>query len=178
MRNAASLAAGLDRASAVLAKAAACLAGFLLVAMIVHVILEILLRGLFATSTFALDEFVGYGVAAVTFLAAGYAFQDGAFIRVSFLLQAAGRRRPALLRAVESLCATVAAACLWFVAWYFARSVLRHLERGTLSETVAQVPLWIPEGLMLVGLVVLSLRISLYLLRLLCGGPLLVARRE
>lgn len=167
------LVARLDRAAAALAKAAAWAAGLLLVAMVGHVILEILLRGLFATSTFALDEFVGYGVAAVTFLAAGYAFQDGALIRVSFGLAAAGRLSPALRRLLELLCVAVAAAALWFVAWHFARSVLRNLERGRLSETVAAVPLWIPEGLMLLGLTVVSLRISVYGLRLLCGGPLL-----
>ncbi len=161
----------LDRAVGGLAKAAAWLAGALLVAMIAHVLLEIALRALFATSTFVLDEFVGYGVAAVTFLSAGYAFQEMALIRVGLLLDAV-QRRTRLRRCLEVACAGTTATVLWFIAWYFARSVARHLERGSLSETVAQVPLWIPEGLMLLGLIVLNLRITLYGLKLLAAETL------
>ncbi len=164
--------ARLERAVARLAKATAWLAGAILILMIGHVLLEIGLRALFATSTFVLDEFVGYGVAAVTFLSAGYAFQEEALIRVSLLLDAT-RRRPRFRRWLELASAGTAAAVLWFVAWYFARSVARHLERGSASETVAQVPLWIPEGLMLLGLIVLCLRISVYALKLLAEAVLL-----
>lgn len=163
--------AGLDRAVQHLAKAAAWAAGGLLILMIGHVLLEIGLRALFATSTFVLDEFVGYGVAAVTFLASGYAFQEEAFIRVGLLLDAT-RRRPLLRRALELAAALTAAAVVWYLAWYFWLSVARHLQRGTVSETVAEVPLWIPEGLMLLGLAILGLRIGVYALKLLTGACL------
>lgn len=162
----------LDRAAAAIARAAAWAAGALLLAMVGHVLLEIALRGVLARSTFVLDEFVGYGVAAVTFLAAGHAFQDDALIRVGLVLEAT-RRRPRLRRSIELAAAGMAVACVGFVAWYMAKSVLRHLDRGTVSETVARVPLWIPEGLMLLGLLVLVLRIAVYMLRVAAGGPLL-----
>lgn len=164
--------AGADRAVGRLAFLAAICAGVLLALMVGHVILEIVLRSAFATSTFALDEFVGYGVAAVTFLSAGHAFQDNALIRVGLALEAA-RRVDGMRRGLEFACTLVTAGTIWFVTWYFARSVIRHLERGTASETVAAVPLWIPEGLMLAGLLVLAMRLSVYALRIACGGTLL-----
>lgn len=169
--------ARVDHAVSRLAFLAAISAGVLLSLMVGHVILEITLRSAFATSTFALDEFVGYGVAAVTFLSAGYAFQDNAFIRVGLALEAA-RRADGMRRTLEFTCTLVTAATIWFVAWYFARSVGRHLDRGTVSETVAAVPLWIPEGLMLAGLLVLALRVTVYAVRVAVGGRLLDAEDD
>ncbi|OAB55518.1 hypothetical protein AY600_07390 [Phormidium willei BDU 130791] len=53
-----------DRAARLGAAAAA----LLLVYMVGHIVLEILLRGLWSTSTFVLDEFIGFAVAASAFL--------------------------------------------------------------------------------------------------------------
>ena len=63
----------------------------LLVLMVLHILLEIVLRSFFASSTFVLDEFVGYGVAAMTFLSLGYALETDSLIRVQLLL---GRSAP------------------------------------------------------------------------------------
>ena len=49
----------------------------------------------------------------------------------------------------------------------------RARDRGAVSETVAEVPLWIPEGVMLVGLAVFWLHLVIYLLRVLVGLPLI-----
>ena len=69
---------------------AAQLSAVLLVAMVCHIIVEIVLRSFFATSTFVLDEVVGYGVAAMTFLSLGYALEQGAMIRVNVLITRVG----------------------------------------------------------------------------------------
>jgi len=163
---------GFDALARAVATAGAVCGAVLLLAMVGHVILEIVLRTFFATSTFVLDEFVGYGVAAVTFLCAGYAFQEGALIRVGIVLEAS-EPIAGLRRGIEIACAVVGAAIVWFVTWYFCLSVWRHVLRGNRSETIAQVPLWIPEGLMLLGLAILGLRLSAYALRVTVGGALL-----
>ena len=169
-------AARFDAAAGAVAKAGAVCGGALLLLMVGHVMLEIVLRTVFASSTFVLDEFVGYGVAAVTFLCVGYAFQEGALIRVGLGLEAC-QRMPRLRQAIEILCSLIAAVAAWFVTWYFSLSVWRHLIRGNRSETIAQVPLWLPEGLMLVGLGIFSLRVTAYALRLACGQGLLESDR-
>jgi len=147
-----------------LSRLAGGLAGVLLVGMVLHILLEIVLRAFFSTSTFVLDEFVGYGVAAITFLSLGYTLEHGALIRVNILL---ARARGPLQRILEVVAATCTLALLTFFGWFFWFRVARHLSRGTVSSSIAQVPMWIPEGLVLIGLGLFWLQMFAYLLRML-----------
>ncbi len=54
--------------------------------MVGHFFLENVLRTFFSTSTFVLDEMIGYCVTAMAFLALGYTFEFGAVIRVNLPL--------------------------------------------------------------------------------------------
>jgi TRAP-type C4-dicarboxylate transport system permease small subunit len=169
---------GLEAISLWLARTAAWIAALVLVGMIGHILYEITLRALFSSSTFVLDEFVGYGVAATTFLALPYAFERGELIRVNLLLNALDQASLAR-RLVEFLCVT---ATLWVIAFaiqYFWHSVSRNFARGTVSSSVAEVPLWIPEGLMLLGLAIFCFHLLVYLLRILVGQrPIGAERRD
>lgn len=151
-----------------LSRLAAYLAAIIMIAMVGHVMLEIVLRGFFSTSTFVLDEFVGYGVAAVTFLALGYALEEGSLIRVSVLLGRIGRGW--VRRIIELFCILSTLTMTVFIAWYFWKSIVRNWQRGAVSETIAQVPLWLPESLVFIGLVVFALQLLAYGLRILTGG--------
>lgn len=155
-----------------LSRAGAALACIVLVGMVAHILYEIVLRAFFASSTYVLDEFVGYGVAACTFLALGYSLEHGSLIRVDLLL---GRLTGRARRAVDSFCAI---ATLWIVSvliWYFWLMVERSWTRGRVSSSIAEVPLWIPQGAVLVGLGVLWLQLFAYLLRQAADAPPLVA---
>jgi len=147
-----------------LSRMAGGLAGLLLVAMVLHILLEIVLRAFFSTSTFVLDEFVGYGVAAITFLSLGYTLEHGAMIRVNLLLT---RTHGWARRALEVLAASFTLVLLTFLGWFFWFRVARHVTRGTVSSSIAQVPMWIPEGLVLLGLGLFWLQMLAYLLRML-----------
>jgi TRAP-type C4-dicarboxylate transport system permease small subunit len=162
------LQAGTDAMSLV----AAYLAGLVLMLMTTHIMYEVILRVVFSTSTFILDEIVGYGVAACTFLALGHALEQGGLIRVNLLLKVLGDDG-AGRRITEFVTIFLALAAVGFQIAYFWRSVARNFGRGAVSETVAEVPLWIPEGVMLVGLAVFWLHLSVYLLRTLVGLPLI-----
>jgi TRAP-type C4-dicarboxylate transport system permease small subunit len=152
-----------------ISRGAAVVSAAFLVLMVLHILLEIVLRGFFASSTFVLDEFVGYGVAAMTFLALGYALEEGALIRVQLLLT----RSPApARRGLEILGAGLTLALSLFLIAHFWRSVSRNWSRGAVSQSIAEVPLWLPEGLVLLGLVLFALQLLAHLLRLLqrAGG--------
>lgn len=145
-----------------ISRVAAVFAALALVGMVGHILYEIVLRYFFSTSTFVLDEFVGYGVAASTFLALGYALEHGNLIRVNLLL----RRTSGIGRRL--LEATCAALTLWVISlfiWFFWIRVARHWTRGTTSSSIAEVPMWIPEGLVLVGLSVFWLQLLAFFLR-------------
>ncbi|MDO6564540.1 TRAP transporter small permease [Amphritea sp. 1_MG-2023] len=154
-----------------LSKAGAVLAMLLMAGMTLHVILEILLRAFFDSSTFILDEFVGYGVAAMTFMALGYTFETNTLIRVNILLT---RVRSKLGRQIiEFLCVSTAFSLTSFIFMYFWKSVIRNYERGSTSETLAEVPLWIPEAFVLFGLSIFIIQMLAYFLRIVSGQPLL-----
>mgnify|MGYP003652418058 CR=1 FL=1 len=167
-----SLAIRIDRAAAVLATAGGVVAACTLVLMTAHVVIEVILRGAFSTSTFALDEYVGYGTAAMTFLGAGYALQEGALIRVNIVL---GRldQNSRSRRILEIFAVVMTFAVMALLHWYFLVSVLRNFSRGTVSETVAATPLWIPEAAVTAGITILLLRLSAYLLLVATGGPVI-----
>ena len=131
-----------------------------LVYMFGHIIVEIVFRNVFSASTFVLDEFVGYAVSIMTFMALGESLRRGAHIRVTLLTGAVPAPvRAALFAFGYASCAAVSGLALWFVG----QSVLRNLERGTTSASIAAVPQWIPQAFVFVGLFIFALQ-SLVLL--------------
>ncbi|MDF1750549.1 MAG: TRAP transporter small permease, partial [Alphaproteobacteria bacterium] len=143
------------------------IAALLLFYILCHIVYEIILRTLFSTSTFVLDEFVGYAVAAMTFLSLGYALEKGSLIRVDLAItRLKGRPR----RWVELFCISSSFAMAGFCAWWVGRDALRNLTRGSVSESIAEVPLWIPVGAVWLGLIFLMLQLFAYFLHIASGG--------
>lgn len=145
---------------------AALLAAFLLVLMTCHILLEIVLR-FFSRSTYMADALVGYGVAAITFLALGWALEKGSMIRVSVVTQRLPRR---LAWGAEMFAVLTTGWVAWFLATYQWRSVFRSFERGTVSEHFLPIPLWIPEAFFLIGLLLVLLNLVVRFLRLVTVG--------
>ena len=55
-------------------------------------------------------------------------------------------------------------------AWFFWVIAQRSWARNQVSETMAEVPLWIPYGVVLLGLALFCVQLLAYLLRLVAGG--------
>lgn len=152
-----------DRAAQILGMIAAAFAAVILAAMTSFILLEIVLRNAFGTSTYIMDEMVGYGVGAMTFLAMAHTLRKGEMIRVHLLravLPASGRR------VLEIICALLTFAGFSVVASYFARSMMRNYSEHAVSSSLAEVPLWIPDAVLLAGLVLLLLQLATYAARL------------
>lgn len=149
-----------------LSRIAAGVAEVILVAMVAHIMIEIVLRNFLDTSTFALDEFVGYEMAAMAFLAMGYSLEKGSLIRVS-LLRGPLRKQPRTRRGFELFCAlsTLAATAIPIV--FFARSIGVAYQRGYTTGTITNISQWIPETFVLVGLGIFWLQLLAYTLRVL-----------
>jgi TRAP-type C4-dicarboxylate transport system permease small subunit len=163
----------LDRLSERLARAAAYLSAAILVYMVGHVLLEIVLRVLFSKSTYVLDEFVAYATASITFLCLAYAFREKSLIRVEIVIH---RLRGRARLAADALATAVTLAVAAGIAWtFFSVTFWRDVVRGTVSESIAEVPLWIPELLALVGMLLFVVQLLATLLRLLSEGA--AARR-
>ncbi|MDC0610834.1 TRAP transporter small permease subunit [Vibrio sp.] len=149
--------------SAGINRIAGSLAILLIIYMLCHIILEIGLR-MFGHSTFVLDEFVGYAVAAMTFLALGYSLERNALIQVNILRDKIGSAYQWLL----DLFASLLTLCFFsWIAYYWSITVTRNFIRHTTSQSLAATPLWIPQGLVLVGLSILCLTLTVRILSLL-----------
>lgn len=151
----------ISRMGAVVAAAA-------LIFMVLIIALEITLRGVFSTSTFVMDEFVGYGVSVCVIWSLGYVLENSRLIRVNLLLPHLKPKAQDLLTAVSAFVTSAATIALITVFW--ARAT-RAYSRGTVSSSLAEVPTWIPETLMLIGLSIFALQLFAYGLRHLTGHP-------
>lgn len=151
-----------------LSRFGAALAALMIVGMTLHILYEIVLRTFFSTSTFVLDEFVGYGVAAATFLGLGYALEHRSLIRVGLVI---GRLKGKSRRTLEAVCALAAIWVVVLLIHYFGTTVWRSWSRGRVSSSIAEVPSWIPEGLVLLGMVILLIQLVAYLLRQFTDEP-------
>jgi len=154
----------LQRISYRLARSAAYLSAVILVYMVLHILLEITLRVFFAKSTYVLDEFVGYATASITFLCLAYSLHDDSLIRVGMLLQKVGKRARHILELFSvSLTLVIVAAVIYY---FWTKTFWRDLIRGTRSESIAEIHLWIPESLALIGLLLFALQLFTMLLQL------------
>lgn len=160
----------LQRGAHSLSKLAAVLAALLIVAMALHILLEIVLR-IFDRSTFVLDEMVGYAIAAATFLSLGYAFEHGALVRVGLLVERlAGPSR----RILEAACALATLVVMSQIALTLTTTAIRSFERGRTSSSIAEVPLWVPEAVCAAGLWIFCLQVFVWFLRQVLDLPSLV----
>jgi TRAP-type C4-dicarboxylate transport system permease small subunit len=134
-------------------------AAALLIYSVVHILLETVLRSLFSISTHVLDEFIGFSILSITFLSLAWTFRSGAMIRVSLLTS----HLPSVVaRYIESLVAGVAGVLALCLCTFFWRNYLKDFSRGAVSESVAEVPLWIPGLVVFVSALLLALQLILH----------------
>jgi TRAP-type C4-dicarboxylate transport system permease small subunit len=142
---------------------AAMIAGILLVLMTSLIIVEICLR-FFSQSTYMTDVLVGYGVAAITFLAMAWALEKGTMIRVTVITQRLPLPARPWVEGFSLACALGAVGFLLHFQWYI---MSRNFIRGTTTQHMLPIPLWIPDAIFFVGLSLLLLQFLVRLLFLL-----------
>jgi len=150
---------GLRRTATVLSNAGGVAGGVIVFAMFVLVVVEVVLRNVFSASTHVMDELVGYGVGASTFLALGWAFQNRALIRIDLLIAnipAAGRRWLELTSGLAALLVAL------FLSWMLWGSTIKDYRRGFTSGTLLDLPIYIPKALMLVGMLIFTVATFTY----------------
>lgn len=144
-----------SRAIDLISKAASACSALLLIGVLFHIILEIILRNFFATSTFVLDEFVGYAVSGLTFLAMGETFRRGGLISVTLLETFVSPRIWAWVAVFANLLAVAVGAML---TYYLGRSAVINFMRGSTSGSIADVPQYIPQSIIVIGCAIFLLR--------------------
>lgn len=102
-------------------------------------------------------EFTGLFLVAASFLALPYALRAGAHIRVGLVLTALP---PALRRAADIWSVGAGLGLSAWAAWWAVDLARDSFKYGDLSAGLVPVQLWIPQGSMALGLIVLSIALA------------------
>lgn len=121
------------------------------------------------------DAYAGYFMAAAAFLALAHTLKRGEHIRVTLIMDHAGRRGRHALDLWSHLAGTGLAAVL---AWFSARLVWQSWTFNDISQGTDATPLWIPQVAMAVGASVLVVAMVDDLAGLLSGRRLRAAKEE
>ena len=124
------------------------MSAFCLIGMTLLMLAEIVLRGLFNSTTEHSDELVGYLLVGVSFLSLALCQSRGAFHRVEMVQMRLGPRGKAISELIFNL---LAFAYIALTDWCFLQFVMSSYRREAAASTVLATPLWIPETAMIVG---------------------------
>ncbi|MDJ0637650.1 MAG: TRAP transporter small permease [Paracoccaceae bacterium] len=112
-------------------------------------------------------DYAGYAMAAASFLAFANALNRGAHIRVSIVLNAVG---PGLRRLINIWCFGIGAITAWYVTYYAYRFVSFSYKFNDISQGQDRTALWIPQSVMLFGMVVFAIALTDHLVSLILKG--------
>lgn len=138
------------------AQIAGWIAGLFMIAIVALINVEIILRTFFNTSTFIADEFSGYFLVAVVLMGLAYALLHDAHIRVEVIRS---RLAHGARRTIDILCALVGGLLTLYVARHALRMVIDAYELGMTADSISETPIFIPQILIPVGLILLALQL-------------------
>lgn len=124
------------------------LSGIMICAGVLLVTAEIVMRSVFSQTLYITEEYSGYLMAALTFLALGYTLRHRAHIRMTFLQHAISEKRRLQLDMVCFVFGFVFCALLtWVTFLFFWDSVVSETKSMQISETPLAIPqFFLPAG--------------------------------
>ena len=129
-------------------------AGYALLVQAILTAVEIVSRKIFNHSLQGVDELGGYALAISASVGFGYAAVTHAHTRVDFAL----RHLPVTLRAVlHVLASLVLLAVSSGMLWFAVKSLRQSIRLGATATTPLQTPLWLPQGMWVVGFAMFAL---------------------
>lgn len=152
----------LSRAADGLATLAGWVAGFLLLLTTGLILFEIGLRQFFGKSTLIAEEYSGYFMAGMVYLAAGYTLQKSEHIRVGLLRE---RLSPKGQRLLDLIAGLFGLAFTTLLVLALGHQTLDAFHYGTRSFLPSRTPLVYPYAVALLGAAVLWVEFLAYLLR-------------
>lgn len=142
------------------------LSGAMICAGVCLVAAEIVVRTFFSSTLYITEEYSGYLMAALTFLALGYTLRHKGHIRMTFLHHVLKARSRLVL---EMICLAVGFAFLLLLTWVTARFFLDTLASGTQSMQISETPLAIPQFFLPVGAFIMMVQFASEFMRTLAA---------
>jgi len=135
-------------------------ASVLLIALVCLILVEIVLRYVFNTSTMLSDEYSGYLYLALTCFGLGYTFLRDGHIRITVITSKLSTKKAAL---VDSFAGIVTLGVLGFA---FYRTVLLSwdsFQTGVRSEGVSATPIWMAQLSLPLGLALFMIAVMAFI---------------
>ncbi len=132
------------------------LSGLFVVATVGLIVLEIILRSVFDTSTHVSSEYSGYFMVAIVFLGLGYTLRDNAHIRVGMLVSRLSGKPERFLFVLVSV---IAFSICTFALYYSVLMVYSSYTLGIRADTVSETPIYIPQLVIPISLFIFDLQI-------------------
>ena len=151
--------------------------GYLLLFLSILVGFEVLARKVFGFSMQGAYEIGGYIFAITGVIGFSYALLRRAHTRIDIFLS---RMPEGAQRVLNVLSIISMAAFAVFMAWRASAALMETLEYGSIANSPLQTPLWIPQSLWLIGLIVFavtSVSLAISAVYLLVREPEAVNRR-
>ena len=112
-------------------------------------------------------NYAGYAMAGASFLAFASAFNHGAHIRVSILLNALNKK---YARYLEIWCFLIASSVMWYFSFYAAKFTYWSWKFNDISQGQDKTHLWMPQSLMVLGAVIFAIAITDHFVHLIFHG--------
>lgn len=126
--------------------------GVLILALMIIVTAEVIGRAAFGHTFLVANEYSGYIALMLTFIGIPYAMDQGALLRVNFLIDRLNHSHARLLELLFRVIAFLVSAV---ICHQLIRMTLKSYERGTFASTPARTPIWIPQCVAAVGMLLL-----------------------
>lgn len=136
-----------------------------LIAILALIVLQMLARWTGMVFPGAAD-YAGYCMAGASFMGFAYALTNGAHIRVSIVLSLMGKYR----RWGELWCFAIGTVISAFVLRYAVKVVYWSWKLGDVSQGQDATPLWLPQSVMVLGSLILTICFIDHLIRVLVTG--------
>jgi TRAP-type C4-dicarboxylate transport system permease small subunit len=144
----------LDLIAGLMSRASVWFAWICLWAMMLIILIDITGRRFLGHSTQTADELSGYFLVVITFIGAAYTLRQGRHISVDLLQE---HISPKANRILSIFTSVFALAFIVIMIWYSLKLSLSSLKFGSLSGTMLNTPMWIPQIVVPVGLSILAL---------------------
>jgi len=131
------------------------LSGIMIAAGTLLVISEIVIRTFFSGTLYITEEYSGYLMAALTFLALGYTLREKGHIRMTFLHKIFHGRKRIIL---DMTCYTVGFIFCFVLTWVTFLFFWDSLVSGTRSMQISETWLAIPQSFLPMGALLLTLQ--------------------
>lgn len=143
------------------------ISGLSILLMTLLIFVSVIARYVLNAPLASVIELSGYLMVLVVYAGLGYTFRKGAFIRTDVVY---GRLRGRLRRFVDVLIRLIAFAFLLIMDIYIWQHVSKIYASQQTSIGFLQTPLYLPHGIIAIGLSIFTLQILVSLIRILSGA--------